>query len=985
MYSYIDCCDGPSRHIRYSTNANEKGHFPERFHTANELKKWLGLNLKYNRVYNLDIKEEQYCPFIHLNPVERVKCCEADLCGKANIDTFNPEEYPDSGCQFKDELNEWLWWNGPDKKGPIGDAGKQKRSDKKLTVQKWLGNDFAIEIWEKKYRRNNESLDQWFERVSGGDSQIKRLIREKKFLFGGRTLANRGIPDSGSFFNCYSNGYCPDDLGGIMDCAKELCMTYKHHGGNGVSLSKVRPKGASIRGLYTSDGIAPIMKIFNQVTESVSQGGSRKGALMISIDMRHRDAEQFITIKDDLNQINCANLSLEIDDKFMQAVDSYYKTGNCPILEEKRTYGGRTIHYSVNVVKLYNALCAAAWKQGEPGVLFVDEMRNYNMLEFDDEYEIVSTNPCGEQPLGAKMCCALSSFNLSQYVISPFTPEAHFDYDSFLTDIPSVVRAMDDLIDENKDRHALPEQKEMSLKYRNIGIGVMGYSDALIKLGLTYGTEEALKFTNTLFKLMAQNCYLASQFLAQERGSYPAFKPELIAKSRYFQNLGLGAVPFALRNATLISIAPTGSLSQLFNGGVAGGIEPHFALSYTRKTESIGEAYHTINCGSLELFRQLKGENTKIPSYFTTSKQIPWRDRIATQAAIQKWVDTGISSTINLPENTTVEEVEQLYLEAWKARLKGVTIFRDNCFRAPILSDIKNMKLEVITKDGQKTEIKPIEDVPRMKEVAAKPIKFNGVGAQETTAETEAKQLTQFSPSPTVTLSTAVAAKGNATKQCGGDCGGCSCDKGLKRGEILPVSDQLTGLKRKIRTGCGTLHTCLYFDPETKKATELYLSKGSEGSCNSLLSTVSRLVSLALRGGISLEDVCDQLVSTLVCPSFSARKATKHDVSPGSSCGSAVAYALESMASDFVNDTRFVEIAKGKNEIVKNLTKPSFSEQLGVQEKLPNSTSNPNLVEDLKNKIKLVANDPSQCPDCGAPLLHEGGCLSCSRCSFSKC
>lgn len=250
-----------------------------------------------------------------------------------------------------------------------------------MEIQEWLNNNqLSIDIFNNKYRHDNESLDEWLDRVSGGNSEIKRLIFEKKFLFGGRTLANRGIPNSGSFSNCYSIGYVPDSLDGIMDVATKIAMTFKAQGGQGLSLSKIRPKGASINnGQFQSDGIVPFMHIFNTVTESISQGGSRKGALLMSIDAWHPEAETFIRIKENPNEINKANLSVEIDDEFMSFVKHYIE----PNVLDK----------SIQANHIFNTICESAWRSAEPGVLFVNKLRNYNIMEYVDDYVIETTNP----------------------------------------------------------------------------------------------------------------------------------------------------------------------------------------------------------------------------------------------------------------------------------------------------------------------------------------------------------------------------------------------------------------------------------------------------------------------------------------------------------------------------------------------------------------------------------------------------------------
>ena len=261
-----------------------------------------------------------------------------------------------------------------------------------MTEREWLNdNKLSLDIWSNKYRFEDETFEAWLDRVSGGNNDIKRLIREKKFLFGGRTLANRVVPNSGSFSNCYSIGYVPDSLNGIMDVAHKIAMTFKAQGGQGLSLSKIRPKGSLIAGQYPSDGIVPFMNIFNTVTESVSQGGSRKGALMMSIDVWHPEAETFIKIKEDLNKINKANLSVEVDNDFMEHV----LAGSDQLVEHKSVLGDL---YTINPTRIFNTICESAWRSAEPGILFVNRLRNYNVMEFVDDYQIETTNPCGRWP-----------------------------------------------------------------------------------------------------------------------------------------------------------------------------------------------------------------------------------------------------------------------------------------------------------------------------------------------------------------------------------------------------------------------------------------------------------------------------------------------------------------------------------------------------------------------------------------------------------
>lgn len=265
-----------------------------------------------------------------------------------------------------------------------------------MRVEDWLGKDnkIGLDIWHKKYQHGKETFDEWLDRVSGGDEELKELIKSKKFLFGGRVLANRGVPDSGNFYNCFSAGYVKDDYAAIMDVLKEVGITFKYQGGQGISMSKLRPKGTKIGDNYKSDGIVPFIEMFNSVTQGTSQGGARKGALMISLDINHKEAETFIKLKTDLDAVTKANLSMEIDDEFMTAVQEFYYDGTIKKLHKKYNYNGHVVEYDITPIELYKLMMEVVWDYGEPGCIFVDEFRNNNFLEFDNEYQIETCNPC---------------------------------------------------------------------------------------------------------------------------------------------------------------------------------------------------------------------------------------------------------------------------------------------------------------------------------------------------------------------------------------------------------------------------------------------------------------------------------------------------------------------------------------------------------------------------------------------------------------
>lgn len=530
---------------------------------------------------------------------------------------------------------------------------------------KWLNeNQLSYDIWNKKYRFNNESFDQWLDRVSGNNKEIRRLIYEKKFLFGGRTLANRGT-EKGSYSNCYSHGYIEDSLDGIMDAAKNIAMTFKAQGGQGLSLSKIRPKGSLIGGKFKSDGIVPFMEIFNTVTESVSQGGSRKGALLMSLDINHPEAETFMTIKSDLKKINKANLSMEIDDLFMSKVISGDKEAN----------------------RLFNILCEQACKYAEPGVIYTNRFRNYNLMEFVEEYQIETCNPCGEQPLIKHGACNLASINLSEYVIHPYTQNVRFDYDSLIEDIKHIIKAMDDVLEENLKNHALPQQQHMAARFRNLGIGVMGIHDMFIKYGFKYGDTLSVKLLEDIMGILFRAAVNASVDLGVERGSFPGYNHKVWDSTIIKQNFSKEAIKElknigCLRNCSVLSVAPCGSIGTMLN--ISTGIEPWFSTHYTRNTKSLNGEQEASYEVWAPVVKEAMDRNWFVDT-IVTSNDIDPINRIRIQSVVQNSCDTAISSTMNLPKTTTPEEIRNIYIKAWEAGLKGVTVYVDGS-RDPILS-----------------------------------------------------------------------------------------------------------------------------------------------------------------------------------------------------------------------------------------------------------------------------------------------------------
>ena len=757
---------------------------------------------------------------------------------------------------------------------------------------KWVGeHQLGYDIWEKKYRHNNETFDQWLDRVSGGNTDVRKLIEEKKFLFGGRILANRGVTDRKvTYSNCYVMNPPEDNLESIFQCASDLARTYSYGGGCGIDLSKLRPKGAiTNNAAKESTGPVSFMDIYSQVTGTISQSG-RRGALMVSLDVRHPDIEEFIDCKTDLNRVNYANISVRVNDEFMKAVESdsdYLLTWPCNSdLSSSRYCSMWPAEYNIlakigdvyvkkiKAKQLFQKLAENNWNYAEPGILYWDTMENHNLLNTNKEFKYSGINPCGELPMNAGSSCLLGSINLSEFVVNPFTKDAYFDTDA-LDDVVSLcVKALNEVLEEGKSLHPLQYQQTAVDDWKFIGLGTFGLADALIKLGIKYG-HDAKDIITEIYSCIAASAILESVDLAKEFGCYPKCDKESLSHSKFMQGPMLDLLDsdfcndlrtYGIRNGQLLTCPPTGSIATMI--GTSTGLEPLFALSYNRTTKSLNgeDTVYKVDAPIVKLYKEITGNET-LPDYFVDSSTIHYTDRIAVQAQIQEYTDGSLSSTCNIPEDTTVDQVFDLYMQAWKSGCKGTTIFRNNCARIPILST------------SEKKE--------------------------------ESKE--------------------------------------LQRGEIIKAGDNCIGLKRTLMTGCGSLHLQAFFNPETGELLETYLSKGSQGGCNNFMIGLSRMMSLAARGGIKIESILDQLKSCGTCPSYAVRKATKGDVSLGSCCPTAVGNALKDMHKEVLERIQCCEPVKSER-----------------QEKV---------IVDTKNK----------CPECGAELEFSGGCNSCPSCGFSKC
>jgi len=561
----------------------------------------------------------------------------------------------------------------------------------RLREEGWDMSDLQRDIYEKKYRYDSESFDDFLERVSGGNGPIKKGIKDKKFMPAGRILAGRGLNKSGrkiTLSNCYVVPKVEDNIESIFDTAKYLARTYSYGGGVGVSISKLRPKGARVNNAAnTTTGAVSFMDLYSLVTGLIGQKG-RRGALMLNMDVNHPDIEDFIDSKNDLEKVNYANISVNVNNEFMKAVEND---------EEYELYfhveaTGEEIRKKVNAKDLFRTLAQNNWNMAEPGILYQDKIDSWHLMSEDKDFEFAGVNPCAEETLPAFGSCNLSSINLSEFVKNPFTKYARFEFERFGEMVRNGVIYLNEVLDENMELHPLQEQRDMSRDLRQIGLGLMGVADMFIKLGIRYGSSESLSLIHQIGRTMINEALRQSAYLAKEDGPFPNYKADAVIESPYLLSNADNDVldlikKYGLRNSQLLTIPPTGSISTLI--GCSNGLEPIFQISYTRKSESLFEedTYYKVFTPIVKQYMDVNdiSKEEDLPDFITTTSNLDYRERIEVQATWQQYIDASISSTVNVPNEFTVEEVEGLYMYAWKKGLKGVTIYRDGCARSGIL------------------------------------------------------------------------------------------------------------------------------------------------------------------------------------------------------------------------------------------------------------------------------------------------------------
>lgn len=771
------------------------------------------------------------------------------------------------------------------------DLGKEVLQNKYLAP--WEKNPY--DMWKRiaKAMANVEKdVDLWYKRFF-------TLLEDFRFVPGGRIMHGAGREDiTTTLNNCYVVAIKKDSIKSIYDTIQDEAITYKFGGGCGHDLSILRPSGSEIGGTGgESCGPTGFMNLFSENTNTIAQHG-RRGANMQTIRIDHPDVKKFINIKNgNIDMVKYSNISVLLTHEFMKAVDEES--------EFNLTFDGE-VYETVPAKDLWNQIVDSAHASAEPGIIFWDTMKDHHNAEYCSP--LVSTNPCGEQPLPDGGCCNLGSINLSRFI----DENQNFMMDAFKETVSVATRFMDNVVEYNIDRHALEAQKQNAINDRRVGIGLLGLGDMFIRMGISYDSDKALEVADEICKAMRDTAYETSVEIGKEKGSFPNFDWEGFSKSKFIEKLSPELQDKikenGIRNSTLLTVPPTGSGAIVAR--VTSGVEPMFQTSYFRRVkqnEGYGNTFKEFKVYHPSI-KELFGGDSDLPDYVITAHDIDPYFRVKMQGVIQKYIDTSISSTVNLKAETDKETVGDIYMTAYKAGLKGITVYRESS-REGIL----------ITEDQKEKEA------------------GNSVDSKED--------------------KTLLNSKNNEGSQL------VRSKKNL-RPRFRPGETQ--GVTKRIRTGEGSLYITINEDEHG--LCEIFTTIGKAGGNAAAQSeAISRLISLSLRSGIDPNDVVKQLKG------ISGPNPTWENGQLILSTPDAIGKALESYLKgiDTQNNNDPAMSIDKSNDIDDeiNTTKTKFTMIDSSPENTPNY--NPKTM--------------TTCPDCGSNIQHEGGCVTCVSCGFSKC
>ncbi|MEO9823060.1 MAG: adenosylcobalamin-dependent ribonucleoside-diphosphate reductase [Paracoccaceae bacterium] len=554
----------------------------------------------------------------------------------------------------------------------------------------------AEQIWDMKYRFKKAdgtpidgSVEDTWRRIARALAEVEEdtahwedvffeALSDFKYLPAGRITAGAGTARSVTLFNCFVMGTIPDSMGGIFEGLKEAALTMQQGGGIGYDFSTIRPKGADVKGV-AADASGPLsfMDVWDAMCRTIMSAGSRRGAMMATLRCDHPDVEDFISAKSDPARLRNFNVSVLVTDAFMAAVKA---DGPWDLV-----FAGK-VYQTVQARDLWNKIMRATFEYAEPGVIFIDRINATNNLAYCET--IAATNPCGEQPLPPYGACLLGSINLARLVSGAFEKGASLDEVALDALVATAVRMMDNVVDAS--RFPLEEQAAEARNKRRIGLGVTGLADALLMMGLRYGSDEAARQTSRWLHRIARAAYLASVQLAKEKGPFPLFDSDAFlasgALAHMDEDVREAIREHGIRNALLTSIAPTGTIS-LYAGNVSSGIEPVFAYAYTRKVlqKDGSRTEEEVVDYAVQAWRDKMGD-AELPDYFVNAQTLAPLDHVKMQAAAQEWIDSSISKTINCPEDISFKDFKEVYMEAYETGCKGCTTYRPNAVTGSVLT-----------------------------------------------------------------------------------------------------------------------------------------------------------------------------------------------------------------------------------------------------------------------------------------------------------
>lgn len=648
----------------------------------------------------------------------------------------------------------------------------------------WESNPW--QIWQRQAQamasveKTQKSQKEW-------EKKFFAVLEDFKFVPGGRIMHGAGREDiTTTLNNCYVVAVREDSIKAIYDTIINEALTYKYGGGCGHDLSALRPAGDAINGTGgESCGPTGFMNLFSENTNTIAQHG-RRGANMQTLRIDHPDIEKFIEIKTgNVDMVKYSNISVLLTHDFMDAVDNDK--------EFDLTYNNK-VYKTIKARTLWNRIIEHAHASAEPGLLFWDTMKDYHNAEYCSP--LVSTNPCAEQPLPDGGCCNLGAVNLERFV----DENGNFMIDEFKKTVAIGTRFLDNVVDYNINRHALENQKQNATNDRRVGLGILGLGDMLVRMSIKYDSEDALQTVDQIMKIFRDITYETSVELAQEKGSFPNFDWKGYSKSKFIKNLPKSIrdkiSANGIRNSTLTTVAPTGSGAIVSR--VTSGVEPIFATSYKRrvkKNDNYGRSFDEYKVIH-PVINQLFGGDEDLPDYVVTSHNIDPYFRVKMQSVIQKYIDSSISSTVNLSENITVDTIADIYMKAYKTGLKGITVYREGSREGILITD------------------KPKEEA---------------------------------APDKTQKIETVAAVESEATQT------QTAVTKAPRSRPVLT-----SGATRRIRTGEGSLYITI--NEDENGLCEIFTTIGKAGGNAAAQSeAISRLISLALRSGIDPYAIVKQL------------------------------------------------------------------------------------------------------------------------------